>query len=278
MLRPVIAILALIWLSPALAGESYDNCTGTIGTLPATISTPGTWCLKADRATTITTGAAITIATNNVNIDCNNFRITNIPAGTTSAYGILGSNRLNVAVRNCTVVGFLQGIRVAGTAFGAVIEHNRLVSNTDVGITIGGSGHLVAFNRILDTGGLPASPQTDGIMSTAVRSQITDNAIIGMTVTASDGDVVGISSTGNATEIARNFISGLVSPAGGDAFGIRTGTSIAGSIHRNQLLAFPHAYGTAITSGPGNQCGNNSHSNWDSGVVGCTDAGGNFGN
>lgn len=280
MLRPVIALLALTWLSPASAAESYDNCTGTIVSLPATISTPGTWCLKADRTTSITSGAAITIATNNVTVDCNHFRITNLPAGgaTTNAYGILGSNRLGVSIRNCAVRGFLEGIRVAGTASGAQITNNRLEANRDVGVSIAGSGHLVAFNRILDTGGRPSSTQTDGIYSTAVQSQITDNAVIGADVTALNGVVVGITSNGGATEVARNFISGLVPSPDGTAYGIRTGNSAGSSIHRNQLLSSPGVAGTAISSGAGNQCGNNSHTGWDSGVVGCTDAGGNFGN
>jgi hypothetical protein len=278
MLRTAIALLALSALSPAWAAESYDNCTGTIVTLPATISTPGTWCLKADRTTSITSGAAITIATNNVTIDCNNFRITDIPGGTTNAYGIVGSNRLGVTIRNCSVRGFLEGIRVAGTAFGAQIANNRLEANTDVGISIGGSGHLVTFNRILDTGGRPSSTQTDGIFSTAVRSQITDNTIISMDVTSSAGNVVGITSNGSGTEVARNYISGLIPGGGGNAYGIRTGASSASSIHRNQILSTPDVVGTAILSGAGNQCGNNSHTGWDSGVVGCTDAGGNFGN
>jgi hypothetical protein len=279
MLRLVIALFAFAVLSPALAAESYDNCTGTISTLPTTISTQGTWCLKANRVTSITTGSAITIAASNVTIDCNHFRISGVAGGAgTNAYGILGSNRLGVTVRNCTVSGFLEGIRVAGTAAGAVIEHNRLEQNTDVGITVAGSGHLVAFNRILDTGGRPASTRTDGIVSTAVQSQITDNAVIGMTVTANGGEVVGISSTGNACEIGRNYITGLVPDDTGKATGIRTATSSASSIHRNQILSSPDVNGTAILAGAGTQCGNNNHSGWDSGVVGCTDAGGNFGN
>ena len=281
MLRPILGLLAFTLLSPttALAAESYDNCTGTIAALPATISTQGTWCLATNLSTAINAGAAITVTTNNVTIDCNDFRIGGLGAGpTTDAVGILINNQLNATVRNCGVRGFLTGIRVSGTAFGALLEHNRLDQNTDAGITLEGSGHLVRFNRIIDTGGRPASTQTDGIASTAEEVQITDNSIIGMTVTENEGDVVGISSFGNASEVARNYITGLVADDTGEPFGISAGLSAAGSIHRNQILAFPDNNGTAIVSGADNQCSNNNLTGWDSGIVGCTDAGGNFGN
>ena len=280
MLRTILALLACAVLSPAQAAESYDNCTGTISSLPATINTQGTWCLKANLSTAINTGAAITINTNNVTIDCNDFRIGGLTAGlSTNATGILATNMLNTVVRRCGIRGFQLGIRLAGTgSSGALIEHNRLDQNTDAGIVVSGNNHQVIFNRIVDTGGRPASAQTDGILSAASHSQITDNGIIGMTVTLITGDVVGITATGNATEVARNYVSALVPGEDGDAFGIATGASVGGSIHRNQLLSYPAVIGTAIVSGPGNQCGNNSHTGWDSGVVGCTDAGGNFGN
>src|SRR5207342_2748301 len=104
-------LLALL-LSPGLAkaAESYDNCSGTIVSLPATISTQGTWCLKQDLATAITSGAAITINTNNVTIDCNNFKLGGLAAGLgTSAVGIYASGRQNTKVRHCNIRGFFNG-------------------------------------------------------------------------------------------------------------------------------------------------------------------------
>jgi hypothetical protein len=280
MLRTILGLLAFTLLSPAHAGEAYDNCTGTISSVPVTISTPGTWCLTANKFTSLTSGAAITITASNVSIDCNNFRISNLSGGpSTNAAGVLATNMINTAIRRCGLRGFQIGIRLAGTnSAGAVLEHNRLEQNTDAGIVMSGSGHRVLFNSIDDTGGRPSSSQSEGILSTATHSQITDNSLIGMTVTLATGDVVGISATGNANEIARNFISALVPGVDGDAFGIVTGAAQGSSIHRNQLLSYPDVIGTAIMSSVNSQCGNNNHSGWDSGVVGCTDAGGNFGN
>ncbi|HEY0661023.1 MAG TPA: hypothetical protein VGD21_06870 [Lysobacter sp.] len=69
------ALVLLVHAVPVQAAESYDNCTGFIETLPATISTQGTWCLKHDVGTAITEGNAVTIAANNVTLDCNDFKI-----------------------------------------------------------------------------------------------------------------------------------------------------------------------------------------------------------
>src|SRR4249920_1444376 len=80
----------------AHAAQSYDNCTGFITSLPATISTQGTWCLKQDLATAVTTGSAILINTNNVTIDCNDFKLGGLGAGlATLANGIYSLNRVN---------------------------------------------------------------------------------------------------------------------------------------------------------------------------------------
>jgi hypothetical protein len=279
MLRTTIGLLALTLLSPAYAAESYDNCTGTISSLPATISTQGTWCLKDNLATTISTGAAITIATNNVTIDCNDFRFGGLGAGPgTQAWGILVNNSLNATVRNCGIRGFLQGIRVSGTASGALIEHNRLDQNTSAGVLLDGSGHIVRFNRIVDTGGSPTSAQTYGVLSLADQSQVTDNTIVGMTNDdLLSGSVTGISSSGDTNEVARNYITGLV-----QASVSTSGIVVAGNgntIHRNQLFAFPGVDGAAIdaTDAAVNQCSNNNYSGFANGISNCANGGGNYG-
>src|SRR6185369_2787721 len=79
----LLVMLGLLLGTPraASAAESYDNCTGFITTLPAVITTQGTWCLKQDLATAITSGNAITINTGNVTIDCNDFKLGGMSAG-----------------------------------------------------------------------------------------------------------------------------------------------------------------------------------------------------
>ena len=83
--------------APVQAAESYDNCTGFIDSLPATISTQGTWCLRKHLYTSVTSGAAISVLTDNVTVDCNHFRLSGLGAGIgTNAVGIsAGASRLN---------------------------------------------------------------------------------------------------------------------------------------------------------------------------------------
>ena len=109
------ALLASVclWASPAKAGMSYDNCTNFVASLPATISTQGTWCFNKDLATAITSGAAITIATNNVTLDCNDFKLGGLAAGmATRTVGVMSSSRTNITVRNCAIRGFYKGIQL----------------------------------------------------------------------------------------------------------------------------------------------------------------------
>src|SRR5687768_721081 len=93
----VLVLLALCTSAPAArAGESYDNCTGTIDALPATITTQGVWCLRGDLSTSLASGIAITVETNNVTIDCNDFKLGGLAAGTaTQTVGIYASGKQN---------------------------------------------------------------------------------------------------------------------------------------------------------------------------------------
>src|SRR5690606_35329103 len=81
---------------PAAAAESFDNCSGFIDSVPAVIATQGVWCLRGNLATNIGSGgsSAITIAANNVTIDCNHFKLGGLAAGNGSqADGIHASDR-----------------------------------------------------------------------------------------------------------------------------------------------------------------------------------------
>ena len=78
----------------AYAAQSYDSCAGFIDSLPATITTQGTWCLRGDLATSVTSGNAITIATNNVTIDCMGNRRTLLHCTQTAVGSTAGSEAL----------------------------------------------------------------------------------------------------------------------------------------------------------------------------------------
>src|ERR1700685_3893541 len=100
----LLAMLAFV--QPAHAARSYDNCTGFVTSLPAVISTPGTWCLNQNLSTSTIGGYAIRIAANDVVLDCNDFLVDGLPLGLgTGEYGIFADNQTHATVRHCNVRG-----------------------------------------------------------------------------------------------------------------------------------------------------------------------------
>jgi hypothetical protein len=208
----LLGVGGLVSTMPATAAQSYDNCKGFIDSVPATISTQGTWCMRRDLSTSQATGYAIDVTTNNVTIDCNDFKLGGLAAGQgTRTVGINALGRSNITVRNCGIRGFLKGVVVNnGDGGGHLVENNRFDNNTWLGIDIGGEGSVVRGNRILDTGGAPG---------------------IGNPIKA-----VGIYATGNV-EVLSNLINGVVAAPGSDGFaiGINPGNSSAGTIIGNNV-------------------------------------------
>jgi hypothetical protein len=83
----VFAFFLLALFSNFVQAETV-NCTA-ITALPYTISTQGVYCLTGNLSTGMTSGSAITIATNNVVLDLNGFKIGGLAAGPdTNATGI----------------------------------------------------------------------------------------------------------------------------------------------------------------------------------------------
>ncbi|HEY0661048.1 MAG TPA: right-handed parallel beta-helix repeat-containing protein, partial [Lysobacter sp.] len=243
LLIPTAALLVLAVL-PARA-ETYHTCAGFIDSLPATISTQGVWCLRHDLSTAVTTGAAITINTNNVTIDCNDFKLGGLAAGAgTGAVGIYTSNRLNATVRNCNVRGFLYGLLFAASApasgGGHVIEDNRFESNTSVGLQVEGDGSVVRRNLVTDTGGSTASSGFAYGIYTAFSADVIDNTINGVLPTANvggDGNGVGIFTGFNANgSIIGNRVRGIVGLGTSEADGIYNTNSVRVLMERNHLV------------------------------------------
>ena len=67
-------------------------------------------CPPADLSTAITVGNAIMVNANYVTIDCNNFKLGGLAAGSgTLTYGIRSEVRINTTIRNCNIRGFFCG-------------------------------------------------------------------------------------------------------------------------------------------------------------------------
>ena len=238
-MRPILPVLAtavLLGLAPSAArAETSATCAGFIDAVPAVITTQGVWCLRQDLSTALATGAAIQINTNNVTIDCNQFKLGGLLAGSgTQAWGILASNRLNLTVRNCNIRGFYRGLEFNGTGGGHLVEDNRFDGNTQGGIIISGDDSLVRRNRVLDTGGGTLFPGgAEGITALGTVDAI-DNIVSGMDPVLDEGNAnsQGILVTGPGSRLTGNIVRGLTAAGTGQAnailaFGV--GSELAGN-------------------------------------------------
>lgn len=178
-----LALAAIVTAAPcAFAANSYDNCTGFVDT-PDFIPKPGTWCLRQNLVTGITSGAAIWINADHVTIDCNGFALDNSVAGPgTGAAGVLSYGHSEITVRNCTIQGFAFGLSVIGGALaqgGHVIENNHLLRNRFGGISVEGYGSLIRGNIVVNTGGGTGANGASGI-SASGRVDVIDNIVDGV--------------------------------------------------------------------------------------------------
>jgi len=120
LLSGLLALSTLV--RPAHAAASYDNCTGFITSVPTLISKPGTWCLKQDVATSITSGNAITVSGEDVVLDCNGFRLDGLGGGAgTEAIGVFAT-RKKTTLRNCLIRGFYRGAWLNGPGGRNLVE------------------------------------------------------------------------------------------------------------------------------------------------------------
>ncbi|QSX79170.1 right-handed parallel beta-helix repeat-containing protein [Agrilutibacter solisilvae] len=180
MVRPVL-LIAVLLAAPQLAhaARSYDNCTGFIDALPATISTRGTWCLRADLDTAQSSGGAITVNADNVVVDCNDHRLSGLAGGgNTIASGVVSrqADRHNITVRNCSIQGFRYGVALIG--FSHLVEGNTVEASTYVGIATRGQGNVVRDNLVRDTGGQANTPTAYGITVIGGEGVAMDNTVV----------------------------------------------------------------------------------------------------
>jgi hypothetical protein len=239
----VLTLLALISLAIAPriahAAESYDNCTGFITSVPTVINSPGTWCFNQNLSTALTSGSAIDIHSDNVTIDCNEFKLDGLAAGLgTSTNGIVALDRLNSTVRHCNIRGFNIGIYFAGFGgSGHTIEDNRFDGNAYTGIYVEGDRSVVRGNRVFDTGGstLPFSSDASGI-ATRSSVDIMDNMVFGV-VASNNGNAYGIQTTYDGDgSTSGNRVNGLVKNGTGHAIGIGNNNSIRITLRNNDLI------------------------------------------
>lgn len=236
-----LGLLALTALSinPAAA------CT-VIASVPAVLTQPGTYCLASDHTFAAAAGNAITIASDDVSIDCREHRIGSTAGrirgvdGSTLAVGIAAMNRSNITIRNCRIEGFYSGIRInedgtlAKRPAGTVVESNRLLGNTQLGILVATNGSIVRDNVVRATGDNSLGLSTAGIR---VRGSVdVQRNLVESVLDAADAptDAFGIFATdGQGGVIEDNRVRGIT--GGRSRVGIAS-YAPGGAIVRNNSL------------------------------------------
>lgn len=275
------AVLMLALLSPATGrAETFHTCRGFITSLPAVISTQGTWCLRQDLTTHVSSGTAITIAANNVTLDCNDYKIGGLFAGAaTLATGVAAQNRQNITVRHCSIRGFLVGLSLAGVESGGiVVEDNRFDGVTGIAVQVRGSDSVVRRNMVRNTGGSTSQPGTATAIETSGEVDILDNTIAGAMAVpdgSGRGEAYGIRTAFLRGTVAGNRIRNLVAsgPIGG-SFGIRLQSHGLVLITDNELIGSGIGYGVACDNILGRLRNNAIHGFNAPGAI-CTNVGGN---
>jgi hypothetical protein len=265
----ILTCLALgmgAWLAmptPAQAAQSYDNCTGFISSVPATITTQGTWCLDKDLATSMTAGYAITISANNVTIDCNHFKIGGLGAGAgTEAIGVFAWSRLNATVRNCNIRGFQVGLYFSDGG-GHLVEDNSFDGNTLYGILVSSFGSTIRSNLVIDTGGSTAATGMAVGIHGANGADILDNTVNGVAPTGGNAYAYGIHSGYNGS-VNGNRVRALAPAGTGVAYGIFSDGPGRDIIRGNDV----QGPGPSVTGGVGIYCGSNAATTRDNVIAG----------
>jgi hypothetical protein len=268
-----VLLLTLSALAPsAHAARGYDTCTDFIDSLPAVISTPGVWCLQGNLDTAMSAGAAIDVQGNNVVIDCNDFEINGLAAGTAStAYGIRVPERLNTTLRHCTVRGFYIGMLLQGS--GHVVEDSRVDASTYTGIEVSGDASAVRRTVVVDTGG-SATALGSAIGIKAIGSvDLVDNTISGVAPTANAGGsatAYGISTHALVGTVAGNRVRGLAPLGAGSARGINNQANGRIVVRGNDVTGSGVGVGISCTYAVGAALGNVVSGFGGAGLTGCT--------
>jgi len=198
-LTALLVLAGSMGLAGTAAADETTFCNTFITSLPFTIVTQGHYCFNRNLSTAITTGSAITINTDFVVLDLNNFKMGGGSAGLgTDTAGISAFNHSNITIRNGNIRGFRRGIRIVGGS-NHVIENNVLDGNTQYGVffddSVEATGVVVRNNLISNTGGSTIGDYPYGIYDwssgTAGRGNIARDNVVSNVFSATD-TVVGI--------------------------------------------------------------------------------------
>jgi hypothetical protein len=290
----LMVALAVVVPQRCQAAESYDNCTGFIASLPAVITSPGTWCLKQDLTTAITSGDAIGVASDNVIVDCNSHRLDGTSAGIgTQTSGMHAQGHINTTIRHCDIRGFHGGVVIesGSPAFGVdTIEDNRFDGNTYVGILSYNKMSLIQRNQVLNTGNSTSPSDSVYGITTMAPTYILGNTVSGVTARSGTGyagvNVYGIIVQGGVVgapgppgSISDNRVRGLTPAGTGAAFGILFSSSGRFQLAGNDVVAKADStqsgFGLYCNADSKGRAKGNVVAGFGTGIANCGDAGDN---
>src|SRR6476469_5863086 len=142
----------------ASAAPSVVHAACTELSLPATISSPGNYCLAADYTTADPAEKTIQIAAHSVTVDCQGHTLTsNANSATGTSVAIFANNRHDVTVRNCRIMGaYSIGVDILQDNSGPNYNYYVTVADNFIGgpylygIRAYGSGLEILRNHIYD--------------------------------------------------------------------------------------------------------------------------------
>jgi parallel beta-helix repeat protein len=233
-----LALCLFLPFSNSVRAETTE-CTA-ITSLPYTITTQGIYCLTSDLSTSMASGNAISINTNNVVIDLNGHKLGGQAAGSgTDAYGIYAFQRKNITIRNGTIRGFNMGILLADnspftTSQGHVIEDIRADMNAYEGIWVYGRGNIIRNNQVVDTGGSTHSNDAIGIAAFGPGNRVLNNDVYEIKEQSTSGAYGIYIQTGDGSVVMNNRV-GNQAFGTGSSYGIYIGSSLRVIVKSNTI-------------------------------------------
>lgn len=252
-------------LPPQAATSRIVPACTEVTSLPATISRPGNYCLDSDFTVDSASIKAITIAANDVTLDCAGHTIRNdagSDVGTSEAIHAYARN--NVTVRNCRIQGgftngisFLQDNAQGNRNYYITIEGNFIAGAFLHGIRAFGSVIEVRNNRIYDIGGqrdtYAVGVRLGGAAGNAPRLHMVEgNAVAG--VTSPYANAFGIFSENSLASTFRgNTVTGTTARTQGNSWGIHV-VGPVNTISDNHVIGSPLANDIGIFGSGSSSC------------------------
>ncbi len=192
----------LLWSDLPVLGDDDRQLTA-ITEVPTVISKAGRYELAGDLTLALDTGAAITVAADDVTVDLGGHTLRGTTGSDTRAIGVRAVDRQRVQITNGTVTGFYFGIdiqsddRVDSRSTGHQISQVTLDANWYFGIRLVGSDSTIEACHITSTGGstLPRHTIPHGVRLTGERNVLRDCCINDLHLQRFDegrGEIVGV--------------------------------------------------------------------------------------